>query len=81
MIGMGSDKKVGSLLLAIGGGLKADSKPSDPYRDVVMICAERVIEALKAGDAEMLIKELPKLLSVLPSPEFESESESEGEED
>jgi hypothetical protein len=75
MIGMGSDKKVGTLLLAIGGGLKADKEKSDPYRDVVMICAERVMEAIKAGDAEMLIKELPKLMSVLPSPEFESEEE------
>lgn len=80
MIGMGSDKKVGSLLLAISGGIKSNKEQSDPYRDVVMICAERVMEAIKAGDAEMLIKELPKLLSVLPSPEFE-ESESEEEED
>jgi hypothetical protein len=75
MIGMGSDKKIGSLLLAIGGGLKPDAEKSDPYRDVVKICAERVLEAFKSGDAEMLIKELPKLLSVLPSPEFESEEE------
>lgn len=76
MIGMGSDKKIGTLLLAIGGGLKPKEE-SDPYSDVVKICAERVMEAIKAGDAEMLIKELPKLISVLPSPEFESESEEE----
>lgn len=74
MMGMGSEKKVGSLLLAISGGLKPEKK-EDPYGDVVNICAERVIEAFKAGDAQMLIKELPKLLAVLPSAEFESEEE------
>lgn len=81
MIGMGSDKKVGSLLIAIGGGLKPKDGPKkDPYGDIVTLCAERVIECFKNGDAEGLIKELPKLLSVLPSPEFgESESEEEDE--
>lgn len=79
MIGMGSDKKIGTLLLAIGGGLKPKEE-SDPYADIVNICAERVLEAIKMGDAKMLIKELPKLMSVLPSPEFEAE-EGEEEED
>lgn len=78
MMGMGSDKKMGSLLLAIGGGLKAEPKEkSDPYADIVQLCAERVMEAIKAGDAKALIAELPKLIAVLPSPEFESESEGE----
>ena len=80
MMGMGSDKKVGSLLIAIGGGLKPKAEPkSDPYADIVTLCAERVIDAFKAGDAQMLIKELPKLLAVLPSAEFESEDEGESE--
>lgn len=75
MIGMGNDKKVGSLLLAISGGMKPEGKKQDPYQEIVSLCAERVIEAIKSGDAEMLIKELPKLLNVLPSPEFEMEDE------
>jgi hypothetical protein len=79
MMGMGSDKKVGSLLIALSGGMKAKEGPKDPYSDIVSICAERVIEAFKANDPEMLIKELPKLLAVLPSPEFESEDEGESE--
>ena len=80
MIGMGSDKKVGALLLAIGGGLKPKEGPkSDPYSDIVTLCAERVMEAFKQGDAQMLIRELPKLLAVLPSPEFEEDEEEPGE--
>lgn len=74
MIGMGSDKKIGTLLLALGGGLKP--KPAeDPASSVVTICAQRVLEAISSGDADMLIKELPKLLAVLPSAEFNDDEE------
>lgn len=76
MIGMGDDdKSIGTLLLAIGG--KKEEKPKeDPYDSVLTICAERFVEAVKAGDVEAVIKELPKLIAVLPSPEFgESEED------
>jgi hypothetical protein len=74
MIGMGSDKNVGTLLLAIGGGLKAKEK-EDPSASIVNICAERVMQCIKEGDTEGFIKELPKLLAILPSPEFDESEE------
>ena len=79
MIGMGSEKKVGTLLLALGGGLKADAKKEDPYSDMVVLQAERVLECIKSGDAQAFLKELPRLLNVLPSAEMEDSYEDEGE--
>jgi hypothetical protein len=73
MIGMGNDKKVGTLLLAIGGGLKPKVEKEDPAASIVNICAERVMECIKEGDVQGFIKELPKLLAILPSAEFGEE--------
>lgn len=75
MIGMGSDKrKIGAMILALSP--KKETEPAeDEYSAMVKLTAERVIAAFKAGDAEMLIKELPKLLNCLPSPEVEYEND------
>lgn len=79
MMGMSDDKNVGTLLLAIGGGIKPkESEKEDASESVLSICAERVMECIKAGDTEGFIKELPKLLALLPSPDF---SNSEYDED
>lgn len=79
MMGMGSEKKIGSMLLALSGGLKPEKK-ADPYSELIVLQAERVLEAIKSGDAQMFIKELPRLLNVLPSAEMSDEYEDMGEE-
>lgn len=73
MIGMGSEKKVGTMLLALSGSMKKDEPKSDPYSDLVVLQAERVLEAIKSGDANAFLKELPRLLNVLPSAEMSDE--------
>lgn len=78
MIGMGSEKKIGTMLLALGGGVKSEAK-ADPYSDLVMLQAERVLEAIKSGDANAFLKELPRLLNVLPSAEMSDEYEDAAE--
>jgi hypothetical protein len=75
MMGMGSDKrKIGAMILALAP--KKNAEPAkDEYAEMVKMTASKVIEAIKSGDAEMLIKELPKLLNNLPQPEVEFEDD------
>lgn len=75
MMGMGSDKrKIGAMILALAP--KEKPEPArDEFAEMVKMTAEKVIEAIKSGDAEMLIQELPKLLNNLPQPEVEFEND------
>lgn len=75
MMGMGSDKrKIGAMILALAPKEKPEPA-EDEYAMMVKMTASKVIEAIKSGDAEMLIKELPKLLNNLPQPEVEFEDD------
>lgn len=69
MIGMGPDsKKIGALILSLK---KPEApKPEMDQAEMVELCAKRVLAAIQANDAELLIAELPKLLNNLPQPEF-----------
>lgn len=71
MMGMGSDKKkLGGLILALSAN-KPEQEESDPYKEMVVMCAQRVMQAIKENDVEMFISELPKLINNLPQPEVE----------
>lgn len=71
MMGMGSDKKkLGGLILALSSNKEEMEKP-DPYKEMVVMCAQRVMQAIKENDVEMFISELPKLINNLPQPEVE----------
>ena len=71
MIGMGNDKsKIGALILSLKKPevAKPEMEGDD---DLLELCAKRVLAAIQANDAELLIAELPKLLRNLPEPEYE----------
>jgi len=77
MMGMGSEERnVGSLILALKDGLKpSKASAEDESAEMLKMTAERVIRAIKENDAEMLCKELPKLINNLPSAEAEFEND------
>jgi hypothetical protein len=73
MIGMGNDnKKIGALILALKGPEQMKAPEVDP-EEMLELCAKRVLAAIQANDAELLIAELPKLLRNLPEPEYADE--------
>ena len=74
MMGMGSDqKKLGSILLAMSP--KEDMEEKDDFAEILKLTAQRVMDAIKQNDVEMFMKELPKLLNNLPTPEIEFEND------
>lgn len=70
MIGMGNEKKIGALILGMKMPVSAKEPEVDP-EEMLELCAKRVLAAIQANDAELLIAELPKLLRNLPEPEYE----------
>lgn len=71
MIGMGDKKEPGlsALILRIKKpGVPEKAEELDP-KEMLEMCAKRVLAAISANDADLLVAELPKLIRMLPSPE------------
>lgn len=64
MMGMGSEKGLGAILLAMG---PKEEKPEAELseKDMLDLCGKRLIECAKEGDSMGLMMELKKAMSLL----------------
>lgn len=63
MMGMGSDKGIGAILLKMGPAKEKEVEVSK--EDMLDLCGKRLIECAKEGDSMGLMMELKKAMSLI----------------
>lgn len=65
MMGMGSDKGIGAILLKMGPAKEKEKEVEVSKEDMLDLCGKRLIECAKEGDAMGLMMELKKAINLL----------------